>query len=331
MNWPTLQEQIDIDPTNVWLTSFWGWSPEAWGCVGFDEAGRLANVMRDAGPGSFWVCYVTKTAPDAPEDMKGKVVGFYQLGNETGHSSQFIEPEVYERFPDRWNNAARAVGAWTIDKKDWQLIDDFAPESYFTPAGNDRGSTIGKSGRRLKKNEAEKLLDMRFKFVEPYSGSTPTNLNNEEAEKQKTRAPSRPGPAVDGLCLVDRSKNTAKSLYVLELMGGGEAFLGRNLNGHKIIKIGLSHMPEIRCAAYNASLPTGRFRWKLVRSTAMDGDTRYKNHDIAVVGEQAMKDYFMLSSNTAESLEREFFLADDTTIEEAWRIGRQAALRKAAE
>ena len=286
--------------------------------------------MRGAGPGSFWVCYVTEQSPDAPKDMRGQVVGFYQLGGETGHSSQFIEPEVYERFPDRWLNAVRAVGAWTIDKSDWQSVRKFASDTYFAPNGRDRGRTIGRDGIRLKKFEAEKLLGMQFKFVEPYSGSTPTGSRGGEPDNQKTRAPSRPGPAVDGLCLVDRSKNTAKSLYVLELIGGSEAFLGRAVKGRKIIKVGMSHMPEIRCDAYNASLPSGRFRWELVRSTAMDGDTRYENHNIAVVGEQSMKDYFMLSSNTAESLEHEFFLADDITIAKAWQAGREAAVKEAA-
>ena len=263
--------------------------------------------------------------------MKGKVVGFYQLGEQTGHSSQFIEPQVYERFPDRWTNAARAVGAWTIDKSDWELIDDFAPESYFTPEGNDRGSTIGKSGRRLKRFEAEKLLGMNFRFVEPYSGSTSVQQPTDNQSKGKAHAPSRPGPAVDGLCLVDRSKNTTKDLYVLELTGGREAFLGRtseNIGNRKIIKVGLSHTPEIRRNAYNTSLPAGRFRWELIKTTSNDGDVKYKNHNIAVAGEQAMKDYFMLLSNTAESLEHEFFLADDNTIENAWQVGREAAIKE---
>ena len=290
--------------------------------------------MREAGPGSFWVCYVTEQSPDAPKDMRGQVVGFYQLGDETGHSSQFIEPEVYERFPDRWLNAVRAVGAWTIDKSDWQSVRKFASETYFAPNGRDRGRTIGRDGRRLEKFEAKKLLSMNYKFIEPYSGATGIVSPKLKDQRTTTRAPSRPGPTVEGLCLVDRSKNTAKNLYILELTGGNEAFLGRSSNdiiGQKIIKVGLSHMPEIRRDAYNASLPAGRFKWELVRSTTMDGDTRYKNHEIAVAGEQAMKDYFMLSSNTAESLEHEFFLANEKTIEQAWIIGRKASLEKAAE
>jgi len=330
--WPTLQEQIEIDPTNVWITSFWGWSPEAWGCVGFSKPGRLKTIMREAGPGSFWVTYVTESSPDAQEDMKGKIVGFYQLGDETGHSSQFIEPEVYELFPDRWVHAVRAVGAWTIDRTDWQSVREFASDSYFAPNGKDRGRSIAQSGRRLKKFEAEKLLDMKFRYVEPYSGSTSMIKNGRTPDQGKAHAPSRPGPAVDGLCLVDRSKNTAKNLYILELLGGSEEFLGRtpeDINGRKIIKVGLSHTPEVRCDAYNASLPDGRFRWELIRSTSRDGDDRYKNHDIAVEGEQAMKDYFMLPSNTAQSLDREFFLAKQGTIDEAWNAGRRAAIRKA--
>ena len=331
MSWPTLQDQIEIDPTNVWLTSFWGWSPEAWGCVGFDRIGRRNTIMREAGPGSFWVCYVTEQSPDAPKDMRGQVVGFYQLGGETGHSSQFIEPEVYERFPDRWLNAVRAVGAWTIDKSDWQSVRKFASDTYFAPNGRDRGRTIGRDGRRLERFEAEKLLDMNYKFVEPYSGSTPIQQADINKTRGKARAPSRPGPAVDGLCLVDRSKNTAKDLYILELIGGSEAFLGRSAEDiaqRKIIKIGLSHTPDIRCNAYNASLPAGRFRWKLMKSTSSDGDAKYKNYNIAVAGEQAMKNYFMSSSNSAESLSHEFFLADDKTIESAWHVGREAAIKE---
>ena len=34
--------------------------------------------------------------------------------------------------------------------------------------------------------------------------------------------------------------------------------------------------------------------------------------------------------NTAESLEHEFFLADDITIAKAWQAGREAAVKEAA-
>lgn len=323
----SIREHIEADPPNVWLTSFWGWSPDVWGCVGFDEAGRRDTVLREGAAGSLWVCYVTYTAPNAPEAMRGKVVGFYQLGDETGHSSQFIEPSVYARYAGRWTHAIRAIGAWTLHEDDWIDVEVFAPETYRNAEGKDRGRSIGKHGRRLLASEAQNLLSLRA-TAQPLYGADAGPLSQDTVSVTDLLSPSRPGPAVEGRVLVDRTRNTAKELYVLKLHGGASRLLDPSLPvvGRSIFKVGLSHAPEARLSAYNLSLPKCMLRWTIDRSTLRDGHDLYPDQATAEVGETAMKEWLHEDCDQAISLGGEFFLATDAAMDRAWEIGRDAAL-----
>ena len=115
---------------------------------------------------------------------------------------------------------------------------------------------------------------------------------------------------------------------MLELDGDVGAMLGMtttSLAGRRLIKLGLSYSPHARQTAFNNALPEGAFKWKLIRSTLMDGDKMYSGHKVAVAGEQAMVKYFMQDGNNAESRSGEFFIASDADIEAAWQIGKRVA------
>ena len=74
------KEQILSDNPNVWITSFWGWSPDGWGCVSFSDKSRVPTVIKEMPEGGLWIIYVTKNAPKpTPNEQKGKLIGIYQL------------------------------------------------------------------------------------------------------------------------------------------------------------------------------------------------------------------------------------------------------------
>jgi len=322
------KSQIHQDPPNVWLTSFWAWSPKTWGCVGFSDIGRQRTMLREMEEGALWVIYVTKNAPaPTPKELKGKIIGIYQLSLESGHSSTFIEPEQYSNFAGKWVHAIRATQAWTISEGDRFAIEDFASESYFNENGKNRGRSIGRYGRRLTQAESRKILNLKVKEAEVYQGHQ-VDDNSPEVRFKDVLTPSKPGPAFEGMALMDRTKNTKKELYILKLKGHIGSFLDANdksLKGHNIIKVGLSYSPASRQCAFNKALPGNAYEWELLHSTLLDKDEIYSCHKVAVAGEQAMVDFLKVDG---KSLGGEFFLASDCAIEQAWKIGREAALKK---
>jgi hypothetical protein len=58
---------------DVWLTSFWGFDPSKWGCIGFADESKRSRFLRQSKAGSLVAVYVTKGK--GPDDMRGNVVG----------------------------------------------------------------------------------------------------------------------------------------------------------------------------------------------------------------------------------------------------------------
>lgn len=92
---PELAPSADSLPggRQVWLTSFWGFDPASWGCIGFAEDNRRRRFLTNSQPGTLVAVYVTKNK--GPADMRGKVVGILEVSHEVGHAQEFISG-------DRW-------------------------------------------------------------------------------------------------------------------------------------------------------------------------------------------------------------------------------------
>jgi hypothetical protein len=125
-----------------------------------------------------------------------------------------------------------------------------------------------------------------------------------------------------GFVVPEGTQNLPRELYVLRLSGDVTAYLGRHVDGAAIYKIGLSVSPDLRRQALQKSMPRGIFRWKVARSTRLDGHAPYNGFAAAVAGEDAMKRHL---ARKAEWLGGEFYLASEAEIETAWRLGHEAA------
>ena len=86
-------------------------------------------------------------------------------------------------------------------------------------------------------------------------------------------APSRPGPVAQEPYTVKEAEGP-KHLYVLQLEGDTDAFLGEPADGRIIVKAGFSGSPETRCDDHNRTLPQlCAFRWKVLHSGPLSGLT----------------------------------------------------------
>jgi hypothetical protein len=95
-----------------------------------------------------------------------------------------------------------------------------------------------------------------------------------------------------------------------------------DVSGQKVIKVGFSKSPEMRCGQFNKSLPSCKLGWRVHRSTFADGLLPYPSSKHARVGEDMMKVYL---DQNAKSLGGEFFLADPEQISTVWEKSILAA------
>ena len=81
-------EEFWTDDTSVLLTSFWGWSPDTWGTVGWTGGPgltRRTKLLKELTDPFITVCYATNTQENDHPELRGKITGFYLMSHETGH------------------------------------------------------------------------------------------------------------------------------------------------------------------------------------------------------------------------------------------------------
>lgn len=322
---PDIVEQIVSDPPNVWLTSFYGFNPDEWGCVGFSLGGQRKTYLRETKIGNLIVVYGAKNK-EIPEHERGKVLGFFQMSRDTGHSHQWISPMQIARNErlgrqDKWTDAVKAKRAFKIVPEDRPTIEDFAPTTYTS----NNLQHVGSQGVRLLPDEARRLLDYEFMEQSVYAENplAVTQISSLRPSKGLS------GAKKDYTVIVE--PNGPKELYVLRLIGNKSHFLKNpesELDGYEIVKVGLSKSPQSRCDYFNWSMPECAFEWEVLMTTRKHTGDVYANQDIALAGEDKMK---TILDEHGKSLGGEFFLAHQDTIDEAWFAGRRAALLKAKE
>lgn len=311
----TAYEAITADPTNVWLTSFYGFNPAQWGYLGFSTKGQRDHFIKNTQPGAVVVIYGHKSK--APEGQRGQVIGIQQVSHRVNSAQAFMDPAVWtakeanEETKGKWDLGVKATRAWKVTPESYQLIDDFADESY--TAG--RAQFIGSQGVRLTRAEARKIFDLTLIETSVFG-----EIGIDTAVPIKgdiLLRPSKPGPVSQTGYMV-REAEGPKENYILQLSGNIDDFLGRPALGRKVVKIGMSVSPSARMEAFNAALPACAFRWSLLRSNALDGRPAYASSNLGLRGEEGMK---QVMAAKGEWLGGEFYLASQDVIDAAWAAG----------
>ncbi len=314
-------ETLDFwtDDTSVLFTSFWGWTPETWGTIGWTgDRGRTRrdNLLKDLSDPFITVCYVTSNKTFTDPDLKGKIAGFYLVSHETGDRDEFTHPTHYNRSPEKWRHSLRALRAF-------QYLPEHRPSlNDYDPTATARARTIAAMTELVTDPLRIALLrDTPSREVEIYSGSLAHTAHSVE---QKT-SPGfvKGGPASQSGYTVELgTAGLPRRLYILKLTGDTSAYLGQDAGERAIYKIGLAVSPETRRQQFQKSMPKGIFVWKLICSSIVDNEGVSFSFDAAFAGEDAMKLHL---AEHAEHLNGEFYLASSGEIETAWQKGLTAA------
>lgn len=311
-------DAIRRDPPNVWLTSFYGFDPSSWGYLGFSTSGMRNGFIARSEPGVIVAVYGTGSAP--PDEL-GKVIGVLQCSHRVNNAKAFMSPTAWaskEQSTDsagKWDLGVKATRAWRVAPESRPPIAEFANETY-TPG---RGQAIGSQGMPLTAAESRKLLDLDLQEVQVF-GELPI-IEAAFGKGADVLSPSKPGPVSQSPFTV-REAEGPKSLYILVMDGDTCAFLGRDVGGQKIIKVGVSKSPLGRCDDHNRALPRGAFSWRVFRSNEHVGAEPFPKSRAAIEGETEMKRVLVAHG---QSLGGEFFLADEQAIEMAWDSGMNKA------
>jgi hypothetical protein len=306
------------DRTDVLFTSFWGWSPDTWGTVGWTGKrglSRRSNLLKQLTNPFITVCYVTSNKTYIDSDLKGKIAGFYLVSHEIGDRDEFTHPIHHERDPEKWRHSLRALRAF-----------NYLPEYRLDLADFDRtmlnrARSISAMGEILTDRAlVTRLREIPFVEVEVYGR---VSASGRKVDVDPTRGMVPAGPVnAEGYVVQGGSQFMPRELYILRLDGDTDAYLGWPAKGRVIIKIGLAASPDMRRQSLQKAMPRGTFEWKIERTTSLRGMAPYASFAIAVKGEDAMKRYL---AQHADWLDGEFYLASREDVEAAWQAGCAAA------
>lgn len=305
-------DEVWPEGRSVLLTSFWGWSPETWGTVGWTGLRgetRRANLMAQLTDPFITVCYATANRAEIDKDLKSKVAGFYLVSHDMGDRDQFTHPLHHGQSPERWRHSNRAIRAFSYLPEYRREIRDYDPTLL------ERARSIAAMGEIV----TDPGLIAQFRNTpwvetEVYSGSA-------LSDRPECPAPGtgfvQPGPANRlGYFVESAAYDLPRRLYILRLHGDEDAYLGTAAQGKWIVKVGLASSPELRRQAFHKAMPRGRFVWEIERTS---GDAHFER---AQRGETAMKRHL---STAADHLGSEFYLADPAILDDAWQIALAAA------
>ncbi|MDF2369705.1 MAG: hypothetical protein P1V21_02820 [Rhizobiaceae bacterium] len=305
--------------TSVLFTSFWGWSPETWGTVGWSNTRGLTrrmNLLKEMTDPFITVCYVTSNKTYIDPALKGMIAGFYLVSHETGDRDQFTHPIHHDLDPEKWRHSLKSLRAFSY------LPEYRLSVSDLNPALLNRALSVSAMGEIISDPHQIKLLrDTPWVEVDVYQPPFVQWQGGLNSEQQTGKV--RAGPEnIGGYQVPHHTDGLSRELYVLHLSGDADAYLGRSSDNRSIYKIGLSVSPEIRRQSFQKSMPRGAFHWRIEKTTSKPGHAACLSFFAAVAGENAMKDYL---AACAEWLGGEFYLATAHQIEEAWQQGNFAA------
>lgn len=297
------------DGRGIWLTSFWGFNPDSWGCIGFSSEPKLNYFLKRTKPGVIVAIYVTKGKGRLEE--RGKVIGFLEVSHTVGHAKDFIAGDQWalkESDPasrGKWSYALRATRAWRVIEEEQQIVGDLLPETYASA----HPEFIGAQGVPVVDVDSEKLLGLTVYEV-PVYGQTDQIQSGIQKFENVLKPSLAVCPAKEPYWVGE--VDGPKHLYILKLAGNLENYLGRTtkeLEDKMIIKVGFSKSPMTRRDQIQAAYPDGKYKWEVLYPKEITSEPPYPDADIAIAGEDAMK--ARLIKDGGATLGREFYLADE--------------------
>lgn len=288
------------DGKRIRIRSFYGFSPEEDGYVGWSKAADRDAYLRKLNDGDLIMIYGASTS-ETDKAERSYVLGFLEIEarairDEDKASDVGMERKRERGWLGRWSHDIPVRRAWRTEEK--LLISQIAYRSYRAEAGQ----ALAVHGADLDDDEIEQALKIRVRevnvFGEPPVGTGETGLI---PFGQKFK-PSRAFPGSHG----ERTANYEDGIayiYLAVFEGDGHALLNRRKEfGDKSVamKIGVTNDVKRRLGELNAGIPpaaSGKWRISMISQPVADKKS-------AEASEALFKDQ---AQSRPESLGREFF------------------------
>ncbi|NOC84533.1 GIY-YIG nuclease family protein [Ruegeria sp. HKCCD6428] len=296
----------------VWLTGFWGFSPEEEGFLGFTDEKDRDRLFAQIDERQLIAIYGA-ASPETESKIVHHLLGILEIEREKIDAWDKISPNARQRNielgrQDKWRFAMPARHAWrtkhTLDVK--QIF----PASY-DPSN---GRYIARFGTWLVPTEARWLLSkVPFTQVNVF-GEPPVSPIVSSTDEASLERHLSPAAGIFGkfgertVVTVDKPH----ALYLAHFPTAAELLTGKKLEqGKKLYKIGISGNLSNRLRALNLSFPeTASLGWKIQfkanfpnRSSAADAETIFKKKAIEECGGISLgREFFIIDETKAESL-----------------------------
>lgn len=299
--------------SSVWLTGFWGFSPEEEGILGFTDPrdrDRLFDLIEER----QLVCIYGAASPETDSKIVHHLLGVLEVERTPIDSWDKMSDAAKTQNialgrQEKWRHAMPVRRAWrtnhTLDVK--QVF----PKSYDPK----NGRYIAKFGTWLVPQEARWLLE-KVPFTQTnVFGETPiAPLNDDIAKAGSISSFLKPSHGVFG-SFGDRSfevQDKPHKLYLALFPASPELLTGRPVpRGTGLVKIGISGNIKNRLKALNLSFPqTATIGWKITRtaqfpdrSSAADAEASFKCQAVEEFGASSLgKEFFVMDLSKAEAL-----------------------------
>ncbi|MEP2942345.1 MAG: hypothetical protein ABJO72_00950 [Hyphomicrobiales bacterium] len=323
--------ELSKEKSGIWLTSFWGWNPDKWGCLSFSKEWMRDKFIEQTEPGVLLAIYVSSSSYSDPS-LAGRIVGFMEITHETGDLHQFIDKDSIAslqtdpQLKDKWRYSLRASKAWEIEQP-YPFVQDTLP-SFVNQA---RGRQIGARGMPvIDPDHIANLMRLPVRQVPVFNGEIADNEQPNQTLANIAKKVSRAiyPPKEPYFCA---ESDGPKYLYILRLSGDAGDWLSPHEKPQKeaqIYKVGFSKNPISRARQIQSAYPEGRFKWEILFPDPIPTVAMYPDAKTAIAGEDAMKEY--LAKDKKRILGGEFFLATKEEITAAWQYGNEVANKFAA-
>lgn len=290
-------------PRSIRLRSFYGFSPEEDGYLGWTEEASRDRMLALVRNGDLFMVYGAASAETSQHERR-RVLGFLQIEARAIRDTDKISPiglkyKQDHGWKEKWCYALPVVRAWRVDEP--TLLETIAPVTYRAEAGQ----AIAVWSPELTPSEIDLALKVKVTEVNVF-GESPVP---ETAVKRRPLAevfqPSKAFPGSFGE-RTSTYEDGPTHLYLARFVGDGFALMGlQKLQFDKsdLIKIGVSNDVKRREEELNCGFPpAAKGRWKIEVTSQL-----YDKKAAAEAAEKAFKDR---GQKELISLGGEFFRGD---------------------
>jgi hypothetical protein len=296
---------LPAKPRRIWLRSFYGFSPEVDGYIGWTEKGprdRMLGLIED---GDLFMIYGAAST-ETDRTNRHKVLGFLQVEARAIRDIDKASAVGTQRkrdsgWQEKWTYAIPVKRAWRADEP--VLLERIAPTTYRPEAGQ----AIAVWNPPLLPDEVDRALKIRVIEVDVFGEPPLSDASLAKGILAQAFQPSRAFPGSFGE-RTSTYEDGPTQLYLARFEGDGFALRGRpkpEFDKSVLLKIGVSNDLKRRVSELNAGFPPAAVgKW----SMALKSEP-YSDRKAAEVAEQAFKDQ---AHRQMESLGGEFFQGELT-------------------